>query len=249
MRETYGELKLPKGFILYHSTDNNFIQKPEKDYPILFCVLHPSEYELDNIIKIKLKKDISLFFAIDFIIIDEKKAKPICVMKKITNTNIFIRKVNIVKDYLLFFSENLKKNRFDGWYGLQKIYNGNTEIALINDHEIFDIEIDNQIKDWKREANNKKTGIPRQKDWGNNFLIYIDKNVIININKKYKNKIELFMKNMNDQKYKYNKCLHILLSNSKIIYNEDLEKEIIWNIEHIHSNGLKLIDRDLFMVF
>lgn len=27
MKDTYGELKLPKGFILYHTTDNNFIQK------------------------------------------------------------------------------------------------------------------------------------------------------------------------------------------------------------------------------
>lgn len=172
-------------------------------------------------------------------------------MKKITDTNIFIRKVNIVRNYLLFFSENLKKNSFDGWYGLQKIYNGNTEVALINDSEIFDIEIDNQTKDWKREAINRKTAIPRQKVWGYNFPININinKNVIINVNKKYKNKIELFMKNMNDQKYKYNKCLHILLSKSKIIYIEGLEKEIIWNIEHIHSNGLKLIDRDLFMVF
>ena len=74
MRETYGELKLPKGFILYHTTENEFIKRSEEEYPILFCVLHPSEFERENIVKIILKKEISLFFAIDFKIRDEKKA-------------------------------------------------------------------------------------------------------------------------------------------------------------------------------
>jgi hypothetical protein len=247
MRETYGELKLPKGFILYHTTENEFIKRSEEEYPILFCVLHPSEFDRENIVKIILKKEISLFFAIDFKIRDEKKAIPVCVMKKITNTDLFIRYVSIVRDYLLFFSENLKKNNFEGWYGLQKINNGNTEIALINNPDIFDIEIDNQTKDWKREAINRETGIPRQKIWGNNFPINIDKKVIITLNERYKDKIELFMKNMNDDKYKYNKCLQILLSNSEIIYKNGIEKEIIWNVEHLDDQGLRLIDRYLFL--
>jgi hypothetical protein len=39
MKDTYGELKLPKGFILYHTTDNNFIQKSEEDYHINYIII------------------------------------------------------------------------------------------------------------------------------------------------------------------------------------------------------------------
>jgi hypothetical protein len=66
MVKSYGEVILKKDFILYHTSDNIFLNKPK--HPMLFCTFHPSEwfYGEDFITTIKLKKDVSLFFMIDF---------------------------------------------------------------------------------------------------------------------------------------------------------------------------------------
>jgi len=256
MRKTYGELILPKGFILYHTSDENFIIQSEKDFPILFCVFHPSEWTLDNITKITLKKDISLFFAIDFKSIEKNDyflSKPTCVMKKITKTDFFIRNVKMVKDYLSFFSLKLRENNFDGWVGLQKINNGDIEIGLINNPDMYDCETEEIKKDWKREGMNYNKTIVIEKRWGNNYPMCFDKNVILNVNERYKYFIELFLQNIENNKYKYkfNKCLHILLRDTKInYYNDtinDTINDIIWNLSHLETKKIRLIDRCIFL--
>jgi hypothetical protein len=252
MRETYGELILPKGFILYHTSDEIFSIESDKVFPILFCVFHPSEWELTNITKITLKKDISLFFAIDFKIIDEKNnlllSKTTCVMKKITKTDFFIRNVKIVKDYLSFFSSKLKENNFNGWIGLQKINNGNIEIGLINNPDIYDFETEQIKKDWKREGMNYNKTIVIQKRWGDNYPIYFNKNVIINLNERYKYFIELFLQNIENKKYKFNKCLHILLRDSQINFHKGNLNDIIWDLSHLETKEIRLIDRCIFLI-
>lgn len=48
-----------------------------------------------------------------------------------------------------------------------------------------------------------------------------DKNVIVTVNKNYKYLIELFLQNVENKKYKFNKSLQILLRHSEIKYYED----------------------------
>ena len=48
--------------------------------------------------------------------------------------------------------------------------------------------------------------------YGEKIIIYIqNKNIILNINEKYKYHIELLLQNIENKKYKYNKSLFILL--------------------------------------
>jgi hypothetical protein len=44
MKELYGEVILKKGFILYHTTNEIFSNKPMNEFPMLFCTFHPSEW-------------------------------------------------------------------------------------------------------------------------------------------------------------------------------------------------------------
>ena len=94
---------------------------------------------------------------------------------------------------------------------------GQFEIHLINNPNIYNFETDKIKKDWKREGMNfNKTIVIKR--YGNNYPIFFDKNVILNVNEKYKYFIELFLQNEENKKYKFNKSLHILLRDSKINY-------------------------------
>ena len=217
MNESYRKLILPKGFVLYYTKDEPFIIKS-----ILFCVFHPSERELDYVIKIRLKKDISLFFAIDFKISnrDSLLSIPICVIKELTKTDFFKENIKFCKNFESFYLPMLKENNFDGLVNMQILYDGQLEIRLINNPDIYDFEIENINKDQKREGFSYTKGVI-QKIWGNNYPMIFDKNVIVNVNKNYKYLIELFLQNLENKKYKFNKSLQILLRHSEIKYYED----------------------------
>jgi hypothetical protein len=245
MRKSYDELTLPKDYILYHTTDKLFKIESETNYPMLFCVFHPSEWELENVTKIILKRDISLFFAIDFNISNELFSIPKCLMKKITKTDFYIRKVKLVSDYLLFFSDKLKENLFDGFIGLQKINNGNIEVCLINNNEIFEVKYEKLIKDWKCEAINYNRTKIREKNWGLNYPLYFE-NTILKVNENYKYYIELYLKNKLDSKYKFNKCLDILLNNTKILYHKETISDISWDVKHLETDKFRMIDKCIF---
>ncbi len=55
-------LKLKKNTILYHTTNEEFIYRPNKQ--MLFLTFHPSEWEETNdyVVRIRLKKDIELLY-------------------------------------------------------------------------------------------------------------------------------------------------------------------------------------------
>jgi hypothetical protein len=58
-----------------------------------------------------------------------------------------------------------------------------------------------------------------------------NKNITLTINKRYKYFIELFLQNLENKKYKFNKSLQLLLRDSEIKYYEDnYEKSIINSI-------------------
>lgn len=218
MKENYRKLILPKGFILYYTNNDKFISKS-----ILSCVFHPSEKELDYVIKIILKQDISLFFAIDFKISDKNSFEsiPICLIKEITKKDFFKENIKIVKDFELLYLPMLKQNNFDGLINMQILYDGQLEIRLINNPDIYDFEIEPINKDWKREGFSYTKGAI-QKIWGNNYPMNF-KNCILIITEKYKYLIELFLKNLEFKKYKFNKSLQILLRDSEIKYYNDID--------------------------
>lgn len=231
MREKYGELILPKGYIIYHSSNEPFTMEFYKNDLILYCSFHPSEgKELDYITKIILKKDISLFFAIDFKIKDESQSIPICIMKEIIKTDFYIKNIKLFKDYESLNLIILKKNNFNGLIEMGIIYDGQLRISLINNTDIYNFETEQIKKDWKREGMNYNKTIVIQKKWGNNYPLYFNKNIILNINKRYKYFIELFLQNIESKKYKYNKSLHILLRDIEINY---YKYDIIDNISYL----------------
>jgi hypothetical protein len=216
MKENYSHLILPKDFILYYTSDNQFISKSN----FLSCLFHPSENELDYVTKLKLKKDISLFFAIDFKISDRDQSLsiPVCLIKELTKTYFFKENIKNVKDFNEFMDVHiLKKYNFNGFINMQILYDGQLEIHLINNFDIYDFETEPINKDWKREGFSYTKGVI-QKIWGSNYPIYFNKNVILIINDKYKYFIELFLQNLKNKKYKFNKSLQILLRDCEIKY-------------------------------
>ncbi len=247
MEETYGKLVLPKGSILYHTSKNPFETKSEETFPMLFCVFHPSDYENNFVTKIVLKKDISLFFAIDFVreIIDKKKiSTPINVMKKITKSDFFIKYVEFVKNYLSFFSNELKKNNFDGWVGLPKI-GFFVEVCLINNEDIFEVlSSEHLIVDYQKESINFQTKEILQKNWGQQYSICFEKiNIKLCLNIRYEKRINLYKKNMKKKKFKHSNTLELLIENSEITYHNGNFCMIEWDFSGFEEKGFCALDR------
>ena len=182
MRESFGELILKKNSILYCSscfTINEIIQTPEK-IPILYYVFfHPKQYEWNlNIYKLTLKKDISLFFDIEF-----KENFPFIYspLKNIANNPV----MNELLDY------NLKKYNFDGYFSNRFSQDDIIKIVLFNHNNLFNIELENY--DQKMIYNNV---------YNSNYeLSFIAIKPIININKRYEEYINKYVEYINSKKY------------------------------------------------
>ena len=154
LKEVYGEFIVNKDSILYHSSEEPFSIKSEKDKPMLFCTFHPSEYGMmgDYLTLIKLKKSVSLFFMID----DFKKARINCALKTLTNNpNANLAKKH--KDQLIIFSNELKKTGFNGWFSSINDTSVNIEIALFNDKSLYEFIGSNElILNWNNWNGNNK---------------------------------------------------------------------------------------------
>lgn len=215
MFNNYGEIILKKNSILYHTSDNIFNKLIYEEYPILSCVFHPCEWYKSNkyITFIKLKRDISLFFMLDFKDIDKNNNKTIRVLEKIIDKNLNYINIEINKDALIFISQNLKKNNLDGWISPQKVEKGYIEIALINNPKIFKIKTERLKPDWTYFCNSYNNLI-KEKSWGNRYPICSIKiPIVLNLNKRYKKEISKYM----NQNLKFPLCFHILLNNAEII--------------------------------
>jgi len=235
MFSSYGEVILQKNSILYHTSDDIFTIKPENDYPILFCVFHPYEWYKSNkyVTFIKLKRDISLFFMLDFKDIDTKCNKPERVLEKFIGKNLNYTNIEKNKDVLDFFSVKMKENKFDGWISSQKIEKSYLEIGLINNSNIFDVKTKKLKPDWSNFCYNPDNSI-KLKNWGSRYII--EKLIIFKINKRYKKSIKKYMNKCIKDNFRQPMCLHMLLNNAEIIYHDytDLceceNKDIIWNL-------------------
>jgi len=220
MINTFGKLIIPKGFILYHTSSNPFIIESYKNNLTLNCTFHPSEgKKLEYITKIILKKESLLLFAIDFINKNDKISIPISGMKEILKYNIYRQKLKLLTNYENFCFDIINDNNLDGLIDMNIIGDGQLEVIIINNFNNYDFQTELLKKDWKREGMNYNNSIVLQKIWGNNYPIYFDKNIILNINEKHKYFIELLLHNIENKKYKYNKSLFILL--------RDCQKNII----------------------
>ena len=224
LKKVYGEFILKKGSILYHSSDDPFTLQLEKDKPMFFCTLHPSEYGMigDYLTLIKLKKKVSLFFMIE----NFKKARIYSALSTLTNhPNGNLAKKH--KDQLIIFSKELKKEELNGWFS--SIENkGTVEIALINDQNLYEvIKTEDFTNNWKNgNINDNKINI---KNWGKKYdICSISKPIIMKLNSRYENMIQKYIEFEIESKLINNYVFQVILKNAIIKYHKYEYKKIIW---------------------
>lgn len=195
MKDRNGELILKKNSVLYCSscyTLDEIIEKKDKIKYLYYVFFHPSNFQDGlNLYKITLKRDISLFFDIEF-------------------NDIFIREISSYIKSIANNSEtnellsiNLKKYNFDGYYSNFYSYY-DPIITLFNNLEIFDIEYENYNTELKYdEKYNSKYS-----------YCFIDNKSILNINKKY----EICLNKNIIQKNIY-PIFYNIITNAQINYN------------------------------
>lgn len=228
MRESYGEVILKKGFILYHTTNKIFSYKSINEFPMLFCTFHPLEwyYKEEYITFIKLKRDISLFFMIEF----SEKLNILSCLSKFTNNNIELLKITHTQSQLLYYYNELINNNFDGWFNSNSIDKSFIEVGLLNDNNIFEIVKTEKLKkDWRRQ--NNANNIVTQKKWGIKYPINSLINpIIFRLNKRYEESIKKYIDKSVNNKFYPIYSLQILLTNAELYYHEGDVKNIIWNV-------------------
>lgn len=79
-----------------------------------------------------------------------------------------------------------------------------------------------------KQRRNKNKGII-QKNWGNNYPVLFDKNIILAVNEKYKYFIELFLQNIENRKYKFNTSLQLLRDCQIKYYESQLIFQYLYN--------------------
>jgi len=227
LKKIYGEMILKKDFILYHTSDEKFSYKLDK--PMLFCTFHPSEYGMigDYVTYIKLKKDISLFFMVENL----KKARIFSALSTLINH----KNGNLAKRHnneLNFFSNQLIKENFDGWFS--SIENkGNVEVALINNNNTFEI-IDSHslINNWNN--GNINNNIVKIKNWGKKYKVYtVEYPIILNINERYKNMMKEYIDFEIETKLTNQYIFQMILKNAIINYHKFKYKVIDWNKDRL----------------
>jgi hypothetical protein len=195
---------------------------------MLFCTFHPSEwyYREEYITIIKLKRDISLFFMIDF----SEKSTIFSYLPKFTKNNIELLKITHTKRQLLYYYNELINNNFDGWFNSNSINKSFIEIGLLNNNNIFEIiKIEKLKKDWTRH--NNANNIITQKKWETKYPIFsLNNPIIFKLNKRYEEHIKKYIENSINNKFYKIYTFQILLTNAEIYYHDGNIKNIIWNI-------------------
>lgn len=217
LRNEYGEMIIHKNSILYHTSDDVFEFKNNNIKPMLFCTFHPSDYPGDNntyVNMIRIKKDISLFFMIDYI---GKTHIFSSLEKLIDHPNKNLAKKH--NDILKIIVKELKKENFNGWFS--SIENkSHVEVALINNKNIYEIiETNNLKRNWRNGYyNNNNNNKIEKKNWGKYKICSIEIPVILNINKKYKEMLEKYKEYEIKSKFISEYTFQIILDNAIINY-------------------------------
>ena len=221
LKKYYGEVILKKDLILYHTSEELFNYRDDKSF--LFCTFHPSEWDgiNDYVSFIKLKKDVNLLFMIESF---RKTFIFSSLHKFITSPNENLAKKN--DNNLKCFVEELRKENFDGWFS--SIENkSSVEVALLNDINLFEvIKIEKLRRNW-RNGNylNNKISI---KNWGFKYKIYtLDLPVIFNINERFKNFINDYIKYNENSNFPNEFILQVIFNNAIINYHKSYNNKFI----------------------
>ena len=224
--DTYGEVILPKGTVLYHTSNNKF--ELNSDKPMLFLTFHPSDYikRSDNYVtKIIFNRDVRLLFMIYKI--DDN-------MCFISSLELIVKKTPF-HNYrrhdknLSLYINYLEEENFDGWYSPYHRYD--LEVALINTPAAFSIL--SSVKcdwDWSRSQTiNDTYYIP--KNWGVNYTISTNVfPVRLNLNIRYKEMIDKYIEYGKNKNFNGSTLL-IILNNCELAYHNSVISKIIWNFD------------------
>ena len=217
LKNIYGEMILKKDTILYHTSDEPLIYKSIEEKPMLFCTFHPFEYGMagDFVCFIRLKKDISLLFMVEEI----KRVR----IYSALSTFINHPNANLAKKHtneLFFFSEQLKKENFDGWFS--SIENkGTVEVALMNDCNLYQILNCDLLKN-----NNNKIN---KKNWSDYKICSMENPIILNINERIKDMLEKYLDYAIKANLLNQYIFQIILMNAQINYHTYTYQKIDWN--------------------
>ena len=195
LKSAYGSLIIKKDTILYHATDEEFTNKPEKK--LLYTIFHPSEwvgYDSEYIARIKLKRDIEVLFFIrgfrkHYVLSNQEEKKSPTFLEKLAEENL------------------------DGW--LASIENrSHIEVAIMNDPSIFEvISFEPLRKNWRN--GNCLGGIPECKNWGTLYPISSRLiPVVFQLNKKYRRLIEEYIQYVLNSKYPFEYVFQVILENA-----------------------------------
>jgi len=221
LKSVYGSVKLKKGTILYHTTDEQFNFKPEK--AMLFCTFHPSEWEgvNDYIVRISLKKDIELLFMISGF----KKHFVYSSLNELSNNRNYLSKLSDKKTKC--FVNKLLEQGFDGWFS--SIENkSQIEVALINNQDFFEaISFENLNRNWRN--GNNLNGKTIHKNWGNKYEISsLNLPLTFDVNIRYKPIIEEYINYGINSKFPFEYVLQVILNNAIIKYHNGEYMKIDW---------------------
>lgn len=187
MRSVYGELVLPKGTILYHSSQDPFTPNPKK--PMLFTTFHPSDWYVfseEYITPITLLRPVSLFFMVGGFngfrilpLLDTIIGQPGNNLAKQRDQN------------LACYTTYLQAEKFDGWFSTIE-GKATVEVALLNRPDIYEAGVSVQF----RNANwNYYSSSPEIKErFGTRFPIsLIQQPATLRINERFRPEIETYM--------------------------------------------------------
>jgi hypothetical protein len=223
LREVYGEIILKKGCVLYHTSYEPFSYRADK--PMLFCTLHPSEWEGINeyVTRIELKKDVSLLFMIKGI----KKTHIFSALDTLINkpgNNLAKTNDNNLSCYTKF----LQMDKFNGW--LTSIENkADIEVALINDSRLFSYSVSEDLRRNWRNSNNWNNTIT-VKNWGPLYPICTRSfPAEIHIHVRFRDMIDTYMRENNISKFPNDHAFQVLLSNATILYHDSPILYLQWS--------------------
>jgi hypothetical protein len=229
--KNYGIMILKKDSILYHTSEVGFVYLDNIEKPFLFCSFHPIDYEglnTEYIHIIKLKRDIKLFFMIDDFILNKYRK---IIFSAFSHFFISNKKnlSQINKTKILEFSQKLKLKKFDGWFSSIEDGSG-IEVALINDKDIYELLQSNNFNSNWNIGNNLPMNLGLKYNICTTY-----KPLTIIINKKFKQKFEMFYNIVKNKNFIVNNIFEKILSNAIIIYMDDNNNE--------NSNAKNIINK------
>ncbi len=221
LKASYGSVKLKKGTILYHTTDEEFSFKQDK--AMLFCTFHPSEWESvnDYVVRIFLKKDVELLFMISGF---KKNFIYSSLNDQYNNRNCLSK---FTDNQVKYCVDKLLEQGFDGWFS--SIDNkSQIEVALINNHDFFEaISFENLNRNWRN--GNNLNGKISHKNWGNKYEISsLTLPLTFDVNIRYKPIIEEYINYGINSKFPFEYVLQVILNNATIKYHNGEYKKIDW---------------------